>query len=159
VRAGARRQPAGVRADDARARLGRDDRQLRLHPAPGVVDDVGAGGQRLPGHLGAPGVDRDRQLRVRRADRGDQVDGPADLLGGVHLGARGGLHPTDVDHVRTLGHHPPDPGQRGVQLVGRPAVVERVRGAVDDGHHDQPAVRHGQGPESQHPPSQADAMI
>jgi hypothetical protein len=69
-----------VGADDPGAGLGGDAGEVRVHPAPGVVDDVGAGGQRLPRHLGPPGVDRDRQRRVGGADRRDQVDGPADLL-------------------------------------------------------------------------------
>ena len=88
VRTGARRQAAGVGADDPGPRLGGHRRQLRVHAAPGVVDDVRAGGQRLAGDRGPPGVDRDRQRRVRGADRGDQVDGAADLLGGVDVLAR-----------------------------------------------------------------------
>ena len=124
--------------------------------APRVVDDVGPGGQRLARHLRPPGVDRDGQRRVGGADGGDQVDGAADLLGGVHLLAGRGLHPADVDHVGPLGDHLVDPLHGLGELVGGAAVVERVGGAVDDRHDDQAAVRHVEGTQSQHAPSQAD---
>jgi len=151
VRAGARRQATSVRADDPGAGLRGDDGELRVHSAPGVVHDVGAGGQHLAGDLGAPGVDGDGQRGVRGADGGDQVDGAADLLRGVHVLAGRGLDPADVDHVRALGDHRVHAGHGSVQLEGGAPVVEGVRRPVDDGHHDQPPVGDVEPTQSQHP--------
>src|SRR5207244_1386372 len=59
VRAGARLDAAGVRADQRHLVLGRDHGEARVPAAPGVVQDVGALRADRVADLGAPGVDRD----------------------------------------------------------------------------------------------------
>ena len=65
VRPGPRAQPAGVGADQPGAGRRRHLGQRRVGAGPGVVEQVGAGRDRLGGHLGPPGVDRDHQSGKR----------------------------------------------------------------------------------------------
>ena len=60
---GARRQMAGMRADQTGPELGGDLRQRRLGAAPGVVQQVGALERHGASDLSAPGVHRDRRRR------------------------------------------------------------------------------------------------
>jgi hypothetical protein len=85
------------------------------------------------------------------ADGGDQVDGAADLLGGVDLLTGSGLDPADVDHVRALGDHPVHPLHRRGHGVGGAAVVERVWCPVHDRHQHERAVWHVQGTDPEQP--------
>jgi hypothetical protein len=84
---------------------------------------------------------------VLLADPRHEAGGPPDLLRRVDLLAGAGLHTSDVDDVGALGDHPADPLERPLLLPGRPAVVEGVPRAVDDGHHQQVVV--GELPASQ----------
>ena len=90
----------------------------------------------LAGDRGPPGVDADHDVREVGADPLDEGRGPAQLLRLVDVVAVSGLDAADVDDVRTLGHHLGDSVHGGGLVERRSLVVERVRRAVDDRHHD-----------------------
>ena len=150
MRPGTRCQAPGVRADQAGTGGRGDLGEPRVGPGPGVVEQVGPGRYRLPGHLGPPGVDRDHHVGELGAHRGDGGDGPADLLRRVDGIPGSGLDPADVDDVRALGDRLLDRAQRGVRREGRAPVVERVRGPVDDRHQGVLARPEGTATQSQH---------
>ena len=58
-----------------------------------------------------------------------------DLLRGVDLFAVPRADAADVDDLGAFGHDLVDALLRRPVVVGRPSVVERVAGAVDDRHH------------------------
>ena len=150
VRRSAGGRAVGVRAHQGGAVLGGDLGQGGVEAAPGVVEQVGAGGAHLPGDLRAPGVDADDHVGELRADLRDERHGAPQLLLDVDGLAGAGLDATDVDDVGALGHRDADPLEGPVLGEGRAAVVEGVAGAVDDGHHQQVAVREGAMTESEH---------
>ena len=133
--------PACVQTS-AGAELGGHLGQPRVDAAPGVVEQVGAGLAADPADLGPPGVDADDQRRGAGARTAATKPGGApDLLGGVDLVAGPGLDPADVDDRRRPRRRP---GRTAVErrglAEGRALVVERVRGAVHDRHHQQVVV-------------------
>ena len=69
------------------------------------------------------------------AHLGDEVDHAFALLGLADLDSRRCFDAAYIDDLGTLGDHLGDPGVRLVFRPGRALVIERVGGAVDDGHH------------------------
>jgi hypothetical protein len=132
VRAGARREAASVRADQAGAVLRGHLGQARVGAAPGVVQQVRAGLRDHLADLGAPRVDADHDVGVPLAHGGDQARHPVDLLRRGHLVAGPRLDPADVDDVRAVGDRAADRvkggGEAGI------ALEERIRRPVDHPH-------------------------
>jgi len=139
-----------VGADQRRAVRSRHLRELRVEAAPRVVEQVGAGLAHGTADLGAPGVDADHQVGELRAHPGHERDRAADLLCGVDLLPWSRLHTADVDEVRALADHEPDPVERLVLGVGRAGVVEGVGGLVDDRHDQQTGVGEAATTEREH---------
>ena len=150
MRVGPRRRAAGVRADDAGAEPGRDLGQARVGAGPGVVDQVGAGLAGGDGDRRPPGVDADHQVREACPHPRDERHHPADLLGDVDLAADPGLHAADVDDVGAFVDGAVDRVHGRLLVEGGAGVEERIRRAVDDGHHRGPVGR-------QRSPAQDDA--
>ena len=134
VRAGPWLLTAGVRADVPRSAGRGDVDEQGVDPTPGIVDQIGTRVAGDVGDLVPPGVHADHQVRVPVADSGHERRRPADLLGGVDVLAGAGLDTADVDDGRPLGDGAFDRFERRCGCVRRAAVVEGVRGAVDDGH-------------------------
>lgn len=132
--------PSGMRADQAHVVLGGDLGQAAVPAAPGVVEDVGPRPTHLARHLRAPGVHADHEIRQLGSAPGNEAGRPADLLGDVDVVAEPGLDATDVHQVGPLGDDLVHPLHRGRLVPRRPAVVERVGRAVDDGHHEHRSV-------------------
>ena len=128
-RPGARRQGTDVRADEARAELRGHVRDLRIPAAPGVVEQVGARLADRPGRLVPPGVHADHQVRVGGADRRDERDRAADLLGDRHLGTRLRRDAAHVENVRALGHRGVHPLEGGTFVPGRSPDGRTSRGS------------------------------
>ena len=94
---------AGV-GEHQRRTMGRDDgRYLGIDPAPGIVDDIGPGGEHRVGHLSAIGVDRDRQVPELGTEPFDEGHHAPQFLAHGHLTPRCRLDPTDVDEVSPPG--------------------------------------------------------
>ena len=116
--------------------LGGDLGQLRVGAAPGVVEQVGAGRAAPPRDRGPPGVDADHQRRgsaartaatkstVRRISSATSTSSPGPALTPPMSTMSA---PSATTRSTAL--------ERGRLGVGGAAVVERVRGAVDDRHH------------------------
>jgi hypothetical protein len=102
-----------------------------------VVAEHRAGAVGLLGHRGPPGVDRDRHVEAGRQDR-DGTDDAVELLILGDLWPRAGLHPPDVEEVGPIDDQLLGPLAQRVEVVGEPLVVERVRRAVEDAHHEGP---------------------
>ena len=122
-------------AHDRRVELRRHLGQLRVVTAPRVVEQVGARGAHLAGHLGTPGVDADHHAGMVLADPRHERHHAPDLLRGSDDLAVPGAHAADVDDLGALLHDLVDTLLRRPVVVGRSPVVERVAGAVDDRHH------------------------
>jgi hypothetical protein len=148
---GPRLQAARVGADQAGTALGGHAGQFRVPAAPGVVEQVGACRAGGPADFVPPGIDADDQVRVGGPDGFDERHRAPDLLG--HGDVRGGPggHAAHVQDVRALGHDRVDPLQRGALVPGDAGPVERVGGAVDDGHDQWPAGSEFPGAEPQRP--------
>ena len=121
---------------------GADGRQVRIIAQPGdVVDEGGAVLDRPPGDLGLAGVDRDRHPQPPREAAQHRDDAP-DLLVGRHLrGAGPGRLAAHVDDVRTVGLELQSRRRRMLGVRIRAAVGERIRGRVDDPHHERPLAQ------------------
>ena len=151
-----RRSPIDLADEIAVARLGavvhhdqRDlasrcepDERVVLADAPDVVDGVGAGIERGRGDAGLGRVDRERHRRQRRANGADDRDRPAQLL---HLVdgrvARPGGFAADVEEVGARRGHLDglgDGGGNGVVRGEQAVAGERIRGHVQDAHHERP---------------------
>ena len=111
----------------------------RIGEAADVVADHGAGGIRLGGHRGPPGVDRERDVEAV-PEGGDGRDHPVELLGLTDRRTGPGLHPAHVEQVGTVVHQPLGPAEQLVEGVGGPLVVEGVGGPVEDAHHQGPVA-------------------
>jgi len=138
-RAGARAGAAGVRAHQSGAEFGRYLGHRGIIAAPAVVDQVRARRAGQPGHLGAPGVDADQLVGVGVAQPFDERHDAVDFGGGVDGLPRACFDAADVDHVGALGDQAVHVGFGFVVGEVGAAVIERVRGAVDD-RHDQRTV-------------------
>ncbi len=101
-----------------------------------VVDHVGARLADRLGDLGAVGVDGDDEIRMTLPDRLHQLDDATHFLAGGHLLARSRLDAADVNDRGPLLDDLVDPVQCRAEPVGPCAVVERIRGSVDDRHDD-----------------------
>jgi hypothetical protein len=137
-----------VGADDADPVASGDLRQQRVHPAPGVVQQVSPDLADGLADLVPPGVHADHGVRVALAQLRHEGDDPAQLLPGGDLLAGTGLDPADVQDRRALGDRALGGGEGGVVGEGGALVEERVRGAVDDGHDDR--LVHAESPRSEY---------
>ncbi len=102
-----------------------------------VVAHHGALGKGGTGNRGAPGIDRDRRVEACRQachDRNDAIE----LFGLGDLGSGARLHATDVEDVGAVGDELLGAGVELVELVGGSLVVEGVRRAIEDPHHQSP---------------------
>ena len=117
--------------------------QGRVGAAPGVVEHVGAGLADSPADLGTPGVDADHHVGVGAAHPLDEAHRAPHLLLDVDLLTGRSLDAADVDDLGTLVDDLRDPVERLVLRPRRALVVEGVRGAVDDRHHQPPVVGEG----------------
>jgi hypothetical protein len=124
---------ADVGRDDRGAGCRRDGEVTRVAEPADVVAEHRPGRVSGFGDLGAPGVDRERDVEPPR-DRLDCGDDTVELLGDAYGLAGAGLHAADVDDVGTVGDEPLGAANSGVELEGGAVVVERVRRAVDDAH-------------------------
>ncbi len=140
VRAGPRLGAARVGADQPDVVPGGHLGELRVHPAPGVVQQVRARLADRLADLVPPGVHADHRVGVALAQLGHEGDGAPQLLLDRDLVARPGLHPADVQDRRALGHRAVGGGEGGLVGEGRALVEERVRGPVDDRHDHQLVV-------------------
>ena len=124
-------------------RLGDQAGHVRVGEAAAhVVDQARSGLQGQFGHARAHRVHADRDPGPGQF--GDDRLDPADLLlGGDALRAGPGRFPADVHDVRALGGEVQAVGHGGVGAEPRAAVGKRVRGHVDDAHH-QAAILAGQ---------------
>ena len=141
---------ADVGADQARPELGGHLRELRVPAAPAVVDQVGARGAGLAGDLVPVGVRADHDVGVGTAHGRDEAGRPPDFLARVHVRARSGRHPADVDDVGALGDDLVHPVHGCGLVPGHAGPVEGVRRPVHD-RHDQQLPR----PEAAVPQAQA----
>ncbi len=137
------RGPAGVRTHEAGAVPRRPPRPATgSHPGPGVVDQVG------PGLAGRPATSpRQVSTLITRSgyrSRTATTNGTTRRISSSTVDFRTdpGLHPADVDQVRTLGHGQVHRVQRGAVGPGGTPVVEGVGRPVHDGHHRGPVGRH-----------------
>jgi len=149
MRPGARREAAGVGADQAGAVLRGDLGQPRVDAAPGVVQQVRAGPGDHLADLGAPGVDADHDVGVPLAHGGDQPGDPVDLLRRGHLVARAGLDAADVDDVRPVQNRAAHRVKR--RREARITLEKRVRRPVDHSHDSERPVVPLPGTELQRP--------
>ena len=112
---------------------------LGVGEAADVVAHHGAGGEAGAGHRRPPRVDRQGHVEAG----GEGLDGghdPVELLLLADLVAGPGLHPADVEEVGAGGDQGGGLAQEGVEVPVGAAVVERVRCAVEDAHHEGPVL-------------------
>jgi DivIVA domain-containing protein len=134
--AGARLLPTSMGAHDARVELRRHVHQIWIHPTPRVVDQEGTGLARCLGDLCAPGVHADDDGRVALMYGGDEGGGTPNLLGRIDVRTRACLDPADIENVRSRCHGRIGRSEGGFIVEGCPGVVEGIRGAIDDRHHE-----------------------
>src|SRR6202020_1819277 len=139
IRTGARPGTPGVRAHQAGSEFGGHLGHRGIIAAPAVIDQVCAGPAGEPGYLRTPGVDADQLVGEGLAQPLDERHHAGDFGLRVDALPRARLDAAHIDHGGALA----DEATRGRsgRIVGevRAAIVERVRGAVDD-RHDQWAI-------------------
>ena len=133
-RIGDTRPQADVRGDNGRAVLRRDRQVVGIAEPGDVVADDRAGAARGVEHRRAPRVDRDRHVEApdEGLDRGDHA---VELLCLPDLGSGTRLHAPDVEQVGAVVDQRRRAPEERVERPRRAAVVERVRRAVQDPHH------------------------
>ncbi len=119
----------------AGAGSGDERRHRRVGPeAARVVDDVGAGVERGPGHGRFHGVDRDEDPGFR-SQLPDDGEDPADLLlFGDGKGAGPGALAADVEDVRPFAGEGERVVDGAVRVEESAPVGEGIGGDVDDPH-------------------------
>ena len=138
VRPGARLDAAGVRAHQRRRRAGPRPPRARGSQPPQASFRTSA----PAAHTASPTSARQVSTLITTSGKrlrtsATNGDHPAHLLGGVDdLLAGAGLHAADVHEVRALARGRLDAVQRGGVGEGGALVVERVRSAVHDRHHE-----------------------
>lgn len=110
----------GVGAHHTRAEFGRHIRYRGVDTTPGVVDQIGAGRTRQPGHLRAPGVDADQLVGVGITQPLDEGQQPGDLGAGVDVLPGSGFDAADIDDVGALIDGPVDGFSGGPSLKVAP---------------------------------------
>ena len=99
-----------------------------------VVDDFGAGVNRVPSHQGLRGVDRNGQVGLLGKRPDDGHDAAKFFLNVDRLRAGAGALAADVEDVGPFGGQPQAMFHGGVGVQEAPAVGEAVRRDVDDAH-------------------------
>ena len=110
----------------------------RVCEAADVIADHRPGGAGGGQDVGVPGVGRHRYVEAghQRLDGGDDA---VELLLLPDGRAGPGFHAADIEDVGAFGHQGLRPLEGEIEGEGGTLVVERVRRAVEDPHHETPA--------------------